>query len=97
MALKIEIHSDQVEQKSGMSNGRAYNIREQHGFAHLGADPYPTKIKLRLKEGQPPYAPGQYTLHDHSFKVGKYGSLEVEPMLVPAPAAVVQQQNKATG
>lgn len=87
MSVKIEVHSDNVDVRSGTSaKGRPYTIREQFAYVQLGNDPYPTKIKLNLKEGQLAYRPGHYVLHDSSFYVDQYSNLQVSVALVPAPA-----------
>lgn len=46
---------------------------------------YPVLVKITLDEGQPAYAPGLYTVHLSSFKVGQFGSLMIDRLrLVPA-------------
>ncbi len=52
-------------------------LYEQTAYAYLGGK-FPVEMKLSLDEGQPPYAPGRYTLHCSSFLVNGYGNLELK-------------------
>ncbi|MFS1537797.1 MAG: single-stranded DNA-binding protein [Candidatus Phlomobacter fragariae] len=47
------------------------------------------EIYLPLKEGQPPYAAGQYLYHPNSFLVNKYSNMEFayEQIFVPISEA----------
>jgi len=87
--LKVEIKSTEVLTRSGTSNGRDWNIREQIGWFHAIDKPYPVEMVLSLEKDQPPYAPGVYTVAPTSFYVGKYNKLQVGRLqLLPAqPAA----------
>lgn len=84
MKLVIEIHSNFVQERSGKSsNGREYKLREQEAWVQIGDAPYPQKTKIMLDEGQVPYMPGKYLLHERSFSIGKYDSLQCNPVLIP--------------
>ena len=93
--LKIEILVGTATKKSGTSakNGKAYEIVEQEGWAHVSDQngnpaPYPSRISIQLENGQPPYLPGSYTLADGSFFVGDFSRLSIGRLrLVPIPAS----------
>jgi len=87
MKLIFEIHSTFVNERSGTAgNGRPYKLREQEAWVQIGDAPYPQKTKVMLDEGQAPYAVGKYMLHERSFSIGKYDSLQCQPFLVPLVA-----------
>lgn len=95
MKLIFEIHSTFVNERSGKSaNGRDYKLREQEAWVQIGDAPYPQKTKVMLDEGQEPYPVGKYSLHERSFSIGKYDSLQCSPFLVPL--AVPAQQQKVS-
>ncbi len=75
--LKIEIKSEELNIKSGTSNGRPYEIREQEGYWHQDGKPYPVGIKINLGQNDAPYKAGFYKVLPDSFYVGKYGELRV--------------------
>lgn len=84
--LRVEIASEEVKTKSGIGrSGRPYQIREQQGYLHRG-EKYPFEMRVQIKDDQPPYAVGMYTLSDESFYVGDFGALRVRPLLVPVAA-----------
>ena len=79
--LKIEVFKEDVKidtrtmpPKDGKP-GRI--IYEQDAYAHLSGR-FPTQMKLQLKEGQPAYDSGFYTLHSTSFVVNNFGNLELK-------------------
>lgn len=85
--LKIEITSTAVELKTGTSNkGKPYSIRSQVAYRHNEGKPYPDPMKINLKDEQPPYLKGFYTLSDDSFYVDGYQNLSISPVLVPFPS-----------
>lgn len=87
--LKITITSTAVHTKSGIGkNGRPYEIREQAAWIHLVApdgktDPYPTTMMIMLDKQAAPFPLGDYQLHLSSVQSGRFGSLQIKPMLVP--------------
>jgi hypothetical protein len=83
----IEITSTEYTTRKGTSQrtGKEYSMNEQFAYMHRPNDPYPEKIKLTLDNGQAPYAAGNYDLHHSSFSVGRFGGIEVRPVLVPRP------------
>jgi len=92
--LRITIASTAVHTKSGIGkNQRPYEIREQAAWIHLvGEDgkphPYPTQMMLMLEKQAAPYALGDYILHPSSIQSGRFGSLQIKPLLVPHQQAV---------
>ncbi|WP_193076136.1 single-stranded DNA-binding protein [Pseudomonas sp. FME51] len=90
MKLIFEIHSTFVNERTGKSarTGNDYKLREQEAWVQIGDAPYPQKTKVMLDEGQAAYAPGKYMLHERSFSIGKYDSLQCQPFLVPLAAQV---------
>lgn len=87
--LKITITSTAVHTKSGIGkNGLPYEIREQAAWIHLvGEDgkshPFPTGMMLMLEKNQAAHAIGEYILHPSSIQSGRFGSLQIKPLLVP--------------
>ena len=73
--LRIEVKSDEVNEKNGTSNGRSYSIREQDAYWHQDGKPYPVLVKVNLDRNDAPYKPGFYQVLASSFYVGKYGQL----------------------
>jgi len=83
--IRIEIESQTIQTRSGVSSktGKPYTIHEQSALLFRDGEKYPERIKLNLDDGATPYAPGQYSLHDSSFSVNRYDSLQVRPVLSP--------------
>jgi hypothetical protein len=80
--IKIEISSASVDVKSGVSarTGKPYSIREQQGFAYIvdrdgNPQRYPEKIRINLRDDQPPYAVGNYAVDARSFYVDRFDNL----------------------
>ena len=89
MKLIFEVHSTFINERTGKSrSGNDYKMREQEAWVQIGEAPYPQKTKLMLDEGQAAYAPGKYQLHERSFSIGRYDSLECRPFLVPLAPSV---------
>lgn len=86
--MKIEIDSADVKTVSGTNARGPWSIRTQVGYMQQPGKRYPSEIKVRLKEGAPPYAPGSYDVDlAASCYVSKYGSLALSEELVLVPAA----------
>jgi hypothetical protein len=79
MSLKVEVTGNNQAKKS--AKGNDYVVQE--AYIVLPSQKYPVKIEVLPPKGQPPYAPGDYTMSDESFSVGLYGKIEVRPHLVP--------------
>ena len=82
--IRIEIKTEHINERNGTSDrtGKAYKMREQIGWAFLVAedgslDPYPSKVKIPLDEGQFAFKPGFYTISPTSLYVGKYDDLQL--------------------
>lgn len=82
--MKIEIDSTTVDEFAGTSkNGKPFRIRKQTAYAHISGK-YPDKIEINLRDDQQAYPAGQYQLASESFFVGRYGDLQVRPVLAKA-------------
>jgi hypothetical protein len=97
MTIKIEVSSDTVETRSGVSakTGKPYSMREQEAYAHtVNRDgvisKYPQRIKITLGDKQAPYSPGFYTVGPESFYVDRFASLSLGLVLRALPAAAAQ-------
>ena len=91
--FKVEIQSGEVASKAydfTDPTGRrvAGTSHSQVGYLHLPGQPYPVEIKVKLREGQNAWAPGNYMLAPESFFVSK-GLLGVKSALIlkPFPAS----------
>ncbi|MDU5476120.1 single-stranded DNA-binding protein [Pantoea sp.] len=89
-SLIIQIMPSQVaiENVSGTSknSGKPFSINKQAGYAYNG-DEFPVKFEFVVDEGVEPYPAGKYTLHPSSYKVGDFGRLTIDRvLLVPAEA-----------
>lgn len=89
--IRIEIESQTVATRSGVSQKtqKPYTIREQSALLFRDGEKYPERIKLTLDDGLTPYSVGVYSLHDSSFSVNRYDSLQVRPVLSPLKAQAV--------
>lgn len=79
--LKIEIFKDDIKIETRSmppKDGKpGRTIYEQDAYVYLGGR-FPTQMKFQLKEGQPPYDTGLYTVHSSSFVVNNFGGLELK-------------------
>ena len=84
--IKIEIHTNQVDEHSGVSRktGNPFTIRKQEAWAQLPGQPHPLRIKIPLAREQSAYPPGNYSLDSRSFEVNQYGELALRPSLAKA-------------
>jgi cobalamin biosynthesis Co2+ chelatase CbiK len=92
--LKIEVKSEEINERSGVKAGNAWKIRSQEVYAHIqnrngSAAPYPEKVLINLDNGnanrapQAPYAIGTYYLSDSSVYVGDFSALRLgNPILL---------------
>lgn len=90
--ISIEIKSDQVTSKTGLSKrtGQNYSMREQEAWAFLigqqdgRQQPFPTRIILTLDDNQIPFSVGSYNLDPASIFVGQFYRLSLGKLkLVP--------------
>lgn len=83
--MRIQIDSNEVQSRTGTNARGPWELRTQVGYADMGKR-YPSEIKLRLKDGQPAYAPGEYEVDlAKSAYVSKYGALALSEELVLTP------------
>lgn len=95
--MKIEVKSSAVETRSGVSKqGKPYSVRNQNVYWHKTGEPYPFKVQISLEDGQEPYSPGFYTLSESSYKIGRFGDLEIDRFnlkLIPAPVSAASARS----
>jgi hypothetical protein len=75
--MRIEVKEATVNQKSGNTNGKAWLIREQAAWVHLGK-PYPVEVKVRLADDQAPFPVGEYAVTDACYWVDRWGKVMVD-------------------
>lgn len=93
MSIKIVVEEVNVDTKTGVGAKGPWRIDEQEAFAYLAdrkgkLHAHPTRISVRLEDGQAPYPIGEYTVAPASFYAGKYNSLMFSVRLVPMRAQV---------
>jgi hypothetical protein len=76
MSLIIEIIKNHEQPTSRQFKGQEDLTWTQKAFAHMGGV-FPVEIKLPVKNASYANPVGKYVLSDASFKVGKYGDLEI--------------------
>lgn len=88
--LKINITTTAIQTKSGISSktGKPYEIREQPAWIYLVDEdgkqqPHPVTMMIMLEKNQAPFALGDYILHPSSIQSGRFGSLQIRPLLRP--------------
>lgn len=85
--MRITIDSNEVTRRTGTNSRGPWELRSQTGYADMGKR-YPSEVKLRLKDGQPAYEPGDYEVDlAKSCYVSKYGALALSEELVLTPVA----------
>lgn len=90
--IPLEIKSAAINERRGTTKGgRAFTIREQHGWVHIGKD-YPQEISMQLDNDQAPFPPGDYVIDQRSLYVDRFGQLaigrlKITPVMAEAAAA----------
>lgn len=84
--MRVMIDSTDVKTRSGTSaRGKDYTLRTQECYFDMDKR-YPVEGKVRLAEGQQPWAVGEYTVDlTKSCYVDKYGSLSMSEELHLVP------------
>lgn len=72
----------------GKTSQKPYDLNFQTVYFHTADQtgqplPFPEKSEIILETGAAAFSPGEYTLSPNSLYVGRNGSLEVAPKLVP--------------
>lgn len=76
MMIEIEITSDEVSTREFTTkDGKSFSFREQAAWLHNG-DMYPHAFVLSLGR-RPAFAPGRYRLGVRSYRISRYGGLEL--------------------
>jgi len=79
--MRIIVKRTDVAVRSGTGDGgKPWRINEQQAYAATvdkegRPDEYPSKVIIRLEDGQAPYPVGEYEVDERSFYVGQYGRL----------------------
>lgn len=77
--MKIEIKSTVVNERNvPLKDGRELQLFEQVAYLHQDHEEYPAKMQISHRKNTP-LAPGFYTLSDSSYRVSRFGSLELDP------------------
>jgi len=91
--IKIVITSSDVRNMAGIGkvSGKPYDLNFQTAHAFTVSPDgvcgqFPDKFEIMLDKGQPPYAPGNYTLSPAAVYVSRDGNLDIKPRLTLAPA-----------
>lgn len=95
--MKIEIVSDKVTVKSGVSSRtqKPYSINKQEGYFFAAGDTkYPVRFEFNLADGATAFAPGMYKLDESNFYVDRFGALSLSGQLVLLPIVAGQQTSR---
>jgi hypothetical protein len=96
--IRVEITSEQVTEREGVSGelsknpGKPFKTRKQTAYLHRDGQTYPDRFEISLGDLKP-YKPGHYALAPQSYKVGKFGDLEIDRfnlLLLPLPASMAK-------
>lgn len=74
MMIKIEITSEEVNERKFEKDGKTFSFREQEAWLHFPGEKYPTRFKISLGS-EAPFREGFYSLGASCYTVDKYGSL----------------------
>ena len=84
--MKIKPSDPTVAIKSGVKDGRPWEIKEQHAFIELNGER--RRIVVPVSKFREPYAAGKYTLDlGAHLRVGKYGNLQLDDRIALVPVA----------
>lgn len=77
--MKIEIQSTITNHRQLTSKaGKPIDLFEQTCYLHQDNEPYPARFTIAHRSNTP-MAPGFYRIADSSYRVSKYGNLELDP------------------
>lgn len=95
--MRISIDTTETQTKSGTGkNGKPYSITTQTGYADTGKR-YPSEVRIRLQDGEKPYAPGEYCIDfEKSVYVGAFDRLALSEELVLLPMGEASKPAKAS-
>lgn len=77
-------------------------VKEQVAYAFKAGEKHPEKIKFNLPDNMDrAYPVGEYTIADRSYRVGKYGGIELNPFelvldKLVTPASLTADLKKAS-
>jgi hypothetical protein len=89
--FKVTVKSAEVTDRSGVKAGRPWRMVTQSAWVQLPGKPFPVEVTITLRDGQVPFAPGDYVLDASAGWVSRYGNLELDlaklkPIAVVSPA-----------
>lgn len=77
--MKIEIQSTITNHRALTSKaGKPIDLYEQACYLHQDNEPYPARFVIAHRQNTP-LAPGFYKIADSSFRVSRFGNLELDP------------------
>lgn len=74
--IEINERDSRVHERSAQTRNGAQIFYHQDAYLHRPGQAYPDRFRLPLK-GPQGYPAGQYHLTPDSYRVGKYGDLEI--------------------
>lgn len=94
MLVEIVKGSDEVKPVRDKNTGEVRGFI-QEAYFHMDGSAFPVKGKIRVENGQG-HVPGKYNISP-SYRVGRFGDLEINPFDVPALTPAKPDQVKAVG
>lgn len=77
--MKIEIQSTLTNHRSLTSKaGKPIDLYEQTCYLHQDNEPYPARFVIAHRTNTP-LVPGFYRIADASFRISRFGNLELDP------------------
>ncbi|WP_345854867.1 single-stranded DNA-binding protein [Shewanella algae] len=87
--VKIELQAPECNMQSrtfpAKDDKPAVTRHFQIGWMWNGSR-FPVQVQIPLEDGQPPYAPGDYSIHVSNFRANRFQKIELDPfklILVP--------------
>ena len=76
--MKIEVKSTALNERNLFKkDGGTLQLFEQTAYLHQEHEEYPAKMSITHRKATP-LAPGFYSLSDSSYRVSRFGSLELD-------------------
>ena len=94
MLVEIVKGSDEVKPVRDKNTGEVRGFIQECYF-HLDGSAFPVKGKIRVPDGSG-HNVGKYNMVP-SFRIGRFGDLEVNPFAEPTLSAATPEQIKAVG
>jgi hypothetical protein len=78
--MRIHIKNPEVSTREINSQKGSFKLHSIEAWVDLGGI-YPEKVSLNVKEGSR-FQEGEYSVHPSSFRVGQYGRLEFDTLVL---------------